>query len=141
MSALRPDFLLQAFVDAANQVDDFTMSLTLSVPGGIVTGELVTATTWMEEVATLVQMEGSDAAYHVASVYREQAGIYKRRRAQRRGEVLGEVTYIHLRNAQWLINSGGSAYLGPEPGIHWRGLLTEIAGWSLGRLPVAALRF
>lgn len=130
------DFLLQAFVDAANQMDDFSISLTLCVSGGVVTGDLVTAPLWMDEVASLVEMDRSDAAFHVANVYREQAGLYRRRRTQRRGEVIGEVTYIHLRDAQWLIESGEESYLGPDPGIYWRGRLTEIAGWSLGRLPV-----
>ncbi|NIJ14404.1 hypothetical protein FHU38_004805 [Saccharomonospora amisosensis] len=136
MTGRRADFLLQAFVDAANQMDDFSMALTLSVPGGIVTGDLVTASRWMNEVATLVEMDGSEAAYHVANVYREQAGLYRRRRAQNRGEVLGEVTYIHLRDAQWVTGSG---MLGPEPGIHWRGLIVDVAGWSLGRLPLPAM--
>ncbi|WP_019813647.1 hypothetical protein [Saccharomonospora saliphila] len=137
MSAARPDFLLQAFVDAANQMDDFAMGVTLSVSGGLITGDLVTARRWMEEVATLVELEGSEAAYHVANVYREQAGIYKMRAAQNRGEVHGEVTYVHLRDSQWVQPSG---HLGPEPGVHWRGLLTEVAGWSLGRLPVPAVQ-
>lgn len=138
MGAARPDFLLQAFVDAANQMEDFAMGVTLSVAGGTITGDLVTATRWMEEVATLVEMEGSEAAYHVANVYREQAGLYKRRAAQHRGEVHGEVTYVHLRDSQWVMPSG---YLGPEPGVHWRGLLTEVAGWSLGRLPMPVARY
>lgn len=138
MGAARPDFLLQAFVDAANQMEDFAMGVTLCVPGGIVSGDLVTATRWMDEVATLVEMEGSEAAFHVANVYREQAGLYKKRASQNRGEVHGEVTYVHLRDTQWLIQSG---QLSPEPGVHWRGLLTEVSGWSLGRMPMPVLRY
>ncbi|ACU95104.1 MULTISPECIES: hypothetical protein [Saccharomonospora] len=138
MGAARPDFLLQAFVDAANQMEDFSMGVTLSVAGGIISGDLVTAPRWMDEVATLVEMEGSEAAYHVANVYREQAGLYKKRAAQNRGEVHGEVTYIHLRDAQWLLDGHR---LGPTPGMHWRGLLTEVSGWALGRLPLPAMHF
>ncbi|OQO90713.1 gas vesicle accessory protein GvpU [Saccharomonospora piscinae] len=138
MGAARADFLLQAFVDAANQMEDFAMGVTLSVSGGIISGDLVTATRWMDEVATLVEMEGSEAAYHVGNVYREQAGLYKKRASQNRGEVHGEVTYIHLRNSQWLMREG---HLGPEPGVHWRGLLTEVSGWALGRLPIPVLRY
>lgn len=105
------------------------------------TGDIVGAPRWMEEVASLVESDGSQAAFHVANVYREQAGMYRRRRTQRRGEIVGEVSYIHLRDAQWLLDSDGSACLQPEPGIYWRGLLPEVAGWSLGRLPMPVAQF
>jgi hypothetical protein len=40
-------------------------------------------------------------------------------------------TYIHLSDA-WVLASGVSAL--PPGGMHWRGRLSEISGWSFGHL-------
>ncbi|WP_199428810.1 hypothetical protein [Qaidamihabitans albus] len=132
MESDQADFLLQAFVDAVNQADDFTIAVTLSVPGGVVTGELITARRWMNEVANSVDTGDSAAAALVADVYREQATLYGSQRAQQ-NPLRGDVSYIHLRDARWVTGNGGVG-----PGLYWRGLLNEVAGWSLGLLGASA---
>ncbi|PRX47733.1 hypothetical protein B0I33_105314 [Prauserella shujinwangii] len=128
------DFLLQSFVEAVNLADDFSIEMTLSVPGGVVSGELVTAQRWMREVAATLETGTSSPSDLIADVYREQAAMYEARRAQHKGYLEGKKPrFLHLRDASWMI--------APAPrgqGVFWRGLLGDVGGWSLGRFAAVA---
>ncbi|WP_127501065.1 hypothetical protein [Actinoplanes solisilvae] len=135
-----PDSVLGTYVaqmDRLSEAVDPGVSLSLSVHGLLVTGELIPQWQWFAEVSEL--NDHSDAFYvGTAEHVKEQSDLAHD--AIKSRDTGGEVThrqhtalmtptrYIHLRNAS--INSPG--WLEGKGGMLWRGRLADISGWTPG---------
>jgi hypothetical protein len=119
------DPYLSAYISLTVGVDDEhtdgTASITLTVPGAVVSGQIIARTVWAERLA-----KGAEASSpQAAKAMRELYGFFE--------EGLAEVpvgererVHIHLRDA-YVYQGTGSLPLHFDV---WRGRLTEVSGWS-----------
>jgi hypothetical protein len=154
------DQALQAMVgaiDAVTKSQDGGPGVVLTLAGLVVSGTIIPDWQWFEEVehaaraAFVVHTEGSIDDEHggwarllkgaTESVAKDQA---ERRAAREVTEGLpnhyrhlvarqDQTIYIHLAQAR-VVAAGVSPL--PAAGMHWRGRLSEISGWSFGHLGV-----
>ncbi|MCX5542594.1 gas vesicle protein [Paraburkholderia sp. CNPSo 3076] len=123
----RVDWYLQLLVNMANE-RGVEMGITLVCGGSVVSGTLISGATYFESFADAftsawpTEDEGRntmrDALSRPASMY--GAG---------KSDALGP-SFIHLKNARVCTPSGSA----PNPGMLWRGRLTEVSGFSLGSI-------
>ncbi|HGY9632367.1 TPA: gas vesicle accessory protein GvpU [Pseudomonas putida] len=105
-----------------------TFGLTLSTPGGVVTGTLISTKEFFEAFADSFAgawpVEGSDSVREGFAAWGEQRGdVFK-------SSEDGKDPFIHLKNARYI--DGGGALPAKGEGVLWRGKLDEITGFSLG---------
>lgn len=127
-----PDITLQMFVVElmAHDGDEqpSSIEITLTVPGGLLTGRLVSPLQWLREI--------QKTPYGIfLGIFEE--GFVARSQHARTEEVTEDevlaITYVHLLDAQLV--AAGSAAVRADSTAPWRGRLSEVAGWSFGRLP------
>jgi hypothetical protein len=114
------DFVLVEFiknVEAAEQNRDLGdneryLEIILSVRGMLINGELISSTTYFKEL------------------FEENNGNEEKEAEQ---PVSEERHFIHLRNAKFFM-TGSTAIPGEGSGFLWRGRLTAIDGFTLGKL-------
>ena len=123
------DWLLQEVVRLINHVEGMSIGITLSVSGGIVTGDLISLKEFFHEYAKLWR-QGFQNIPELAETFEKQwreHGDKTSRELKERNEVL--FSYIHLKNARYFF--GVTAV--PNPGgMLWRGRISEVSGFSLG---------
>lgn len=138
------DLILSALVTNVTLSDDKNAQcgITLTLPSGFVTGTMIPATVWMDEMqenlgtngeGTLAGMfaELSDYAGQARSQWREASKVaenlpdFYREAVEKAGP---QIDYVHLRDARFPFPSGD----GLTPGTHWRGRVDQVIGWSLG---------
>lgn len=126
----RPDWFLQTLIKMANR--GIPMDLTLQLSGFLVSGELCTDRDYIDGFAEefAAPLAGSDNSEEIKSSF-----------ARFRDENLPEDTdsvpnpgpaYIHLKNARFF-NTGGNPIPGNR-GVWWRGRLSQVGGFMIGRL-------
>ena len=130
-----PDGYLSLLVESINAAESgASLYLTLTVSSGIVNGELIAAHRWWTELSEQMQAASSlpPGEPGFASLFRDQADSYRERavRAQN-GVDPGQLVHIHLRDAR--VYAPGQPPL-PTNGTLWRGRLSEISGWGIGKL-------
>lgn len=131
------------------------LGLTLTLSGLVISGKLIPAWQWHREVHGQVRRaaqragagdEESDRGFALMFKTLAEVMVSDRDELQRvqdlvdqmpeeyRGEFEDEdfPGFIHLRDARVLDLSRANAL--PPEGMHWRGRLSEIAGWSVGVL-------
>lgn len=141
------DPVLASLVSVINTLagEGNAVAVTLTVPGGMVSGLLVPAWEWFEEQQHAREAEtGGDSFAVFFSMPAEQ---FKEARERHRAEVEqwtadgrpdepadGDADaddeaprFIHLRDARTPLPGGGWS-----PPTHWRGRLSEVTGWSWG---------
>jgi hypothetical protein len=144
-------------INALTELQDDGPGVVLTLGGLVVTGTVIPDWQWFEEVehaaraAFVVHAGGSIDDEHGG-----WAGLFKgvteslvrardeHRAAREATERLAEryqrlvaqadrTNYIHLRDAR-VVAAGASSL--PVAGMHWRGRLSEVSGWSFGHLGV-----
>jgi hypothetical protein len=132
--------------------------VTLTLGGSVVSGTIIPDWQWFDEVehaagaGFTVHTGGSIDDEHGgwARLFRGVSASLVRDREERRAvqDVVGglserfrrllaeedRASYIHLSSARVLSSGGGPL---PPGGVHWRGRLSEVSGWSFGHLDEA----
>lgn len=116
------DWLLSALVGMANNDPTFESSMTLTVPGGFVSGRLVSA----EKFYTDAQRDY--AGQSVAGIYAAMQRAYGE---DDLANSTSQPAFIHLKGAHLI--SGASA-LPHSGGFYWRGRISQVTGWCIGEL-------
>jgi hypothetical protein len=101
------------------------IGITLTVPGGVITGLLASHTAWVDHMKLLAEASGGALTQVIEALGSNFAGP---------GELeLDEEEFdrIHLIEARFVL--GGSLMPSP-PGFAWRGRLKDVSGWSIGSL-------
>jgi hypothetical protein len=152
------DRALEAVVGAINAVTELQEDgpgVVLTLGGLVVSGTIIPDWQWFDEVehaaraAFVVHAGGSIDDEHGgwATLFKGVAESLVQARDERRAarkaiERLSDryqrrvgrddrTDYIHLREARVIAAGAGSL---PVAGMHWRGRLTEVSGWSFGHL-------
>ncbi|PLS18486.1 gas vesicle protein GvpU [Bacillus sp. M6-12] len=121
-SGTMKDSILEFIVQAANKYD-FSLDITLNVKGAVITGTMISAKEYFNTLS-----ETFDDGNEVAQMLSEQL------------EKAGEAAQINNSEAQFLHMKETKVYCGdskPTPSkgkILWRGKLSEIDGFFLGRI-------
>lgn len=119
--------LLVAAVNAQKEPAD-GIGVTLTIPTGVISGLLIPNWQWMNEQDMRIrQATRAEEPTGVGYIFSEFAEMYRPKDGEFDSDA---VTYIHLKKAQIITSSGAF----PTEGIHWRGLLTHVSGWSFGVL-------
>lgn len=123
------DWLLQHLVTYANNVDNFSLPLTLWTSTGIISGVLVSDKEFFDLYIEEFTAEFSeeDAAV-TASKIRELASIYYEKSDSQQ---INEATFIHLKGARLFAPAG---VMPAEGGVLWRGKLNQVTGFNIGKL-------
>lgn len=117
---IEPSSDLVLEVLAASSGDDGGFGVTLSVAGGVITGQLVSARGWFRRVqAELLAAGPNHETTGLESLVEHLEGL-------RDPDAI--VRNVHLINAQWMTSSA----LLPANGCLWRGRLSQVSGWALG---------
>ncbi|MGW4828327.1 hypothetical protein ACWEOG_12170 [Amycolatopsis japonica] len=126
-----------------------SISMTLSLPSGVVTGKLISATRWMREVAEMHKVDGEETPLSLfyADFAEEFANEDKNwSEASKYMENLPEdyqdavrdqrprLNYVHLREARFPFGAG----IAPQAGGYWRGRASEVIGFTPGLLAYSA---
>ena len=121
-----PDLQLQMLVRLVGQDAHAALPITLVVGGAFLHGDLISHEAWTTDWARgLRDIEGPGAQLLERFPQQvDQAVVDKqgRRAPQRLPQ------WIHLRDATGVTGGGGSAVM-----PLWRGRLTDVSGWSLGK--------
>jgi hypothetical protein len=144
-------------IDALTEPQDGGPGVVLTLGGLVVSGTIIPAWQWFHEVehsaraAFVVHVGGSIDDEHGgwARLFKGTAEAVARDHAERRAALQAseglpdryrrlmaqqdQTVYIHLTEAR-VVAAGVSPL--PAAGMHWRGRLSEIAGWSFGHLGV-----
>jgi hypothetical protein len=142
-------------INALTELQDDGPGVVLTVGGLVVSGTVIPDWQWFDEVehaaraAFVVHTGGSIDDEHGgwARLFRGVAESLVQARDEHRAareatERLSDryqrlladddrTNYIHLREAR-VVAAGGSSL--PVAGMHWRGRLSEVSGWSFGHL-------
>lgn len=124
------DWLLTDLIDYANA--GYSIAITLTIGGTIVTGMLIGGSRWIDEFASVMHRglsEGSTA--DAADQVRDGFLAYKVMYESPLIDTQTGPSFIHLRNAR-LVAPGGMVPRGE--GTYWRGRLSQISGWNLGEM-------
>lgn len=123
------DWLLLHLVTHANNVVDFSLPLTLWTSTGVISGVLVSGKEFVDLYIEELTAEFSeeDAAV-TASKIRELASIYYEKNDSQQ---INEATFIHLKGAKLFAPAG---VMPAEGGVLWRGKLSQVSGFNIGKL-------
>jgi hypothetical protein len=102
-----------------------SFGITLTTSGGLITGTLVPARWWAKQQLALVAGSHEPTAEAFRGMF---AALDERRDAD---EALEDRNYIHLVDAHHVV---GGTFIPTGPGYCWRGMLSQVAGWSIGNL-------
>lgn len=116
------DSILEFFVEAANK-DDFSLDITLNVKGAVITGTLVSAQEYFHMLSET--FEGGNETAQMVSDQLEKAG-----EASRTNDT--EAHFLHMKDTK--VYCGDSKPTPSKGKILWRGKLSEIDGFFLGKI-------
>ncbi|MCX2922105.1 hypothetical protein [Streptomyces sp. NEAU-W12] len=111
-----PDDLLVAIASMVESDQDSQMSLTVVIPGAVITGRLAPEALWRERVAEVLR--DSARLGHFAVPFTE-AG---------RGEEPSHPSHLHFHMARILQGSYGI----PDTGGMYRVALADVSAWTVG---------
>ncbi len=105
-------------------------SVTLHVGGLVVTGQIIPYTEYYSALSDNMEAASTDPAVRaIAAGFRSAAEVIKSEVAEDDEEVI--YTYIHLAEARFMSPTGDFI---PEPGVVWRGKLSAVDGYIIGRI-------
>lgn len=112
------DWLLQNFVLGAKA--GLEVPVTLFIPSGAVTGRIISGPKYVEMLRELLGLDAVADGFE-AVTQNDEADT-----AEDEGP-----HFIHLRDAALV---AGNSFVPEEGGLLWRGKLSDVAGFSIGRL-------
>jgi hypothetical protein len=123
------DWLLQDVVRFINRLEGISIGITLTMSGGIITGDLINIKEFFYEYGKLWK-EGfkriPEAGAMLDQQWREH-GDETAKHIKDANQVLFH--YVHLKNARYMVGSTAISEVG---GMLWRGRLSQIGGFSIG---------
>ncbi|UAL46609.1 gas vesicle accessory protein GvpU [Sutcliffiella horikoshii] len=119
----RKDSILEFFVQAANSYD-FSLDISLNVNGAVISGTLISAKDYFEAMSETFE-DGNEIAQKIS----EQLAATGESFESSKG---AEANFIHLKNTK--VYCGDSKPTPSEGKILWRGKLSEVDGFFLGRI-------
>ncbi|MGD6796135.1 gas vesicle accessory protein GvpU [Metabacillus indicus] len=122
-TASSKDSVLEFFVQASNK-HDFALDITLNVNGAVISGTMISAKEYFDTLSETFE-DGSEVAQNLSEqLSRASESI------EENGS--GEAHFIHLKNTKVYIGDSKST---PSKGqIIWRGKLSEVNGFFLGKI-------
>ncbi|WP_261131312.1 gas vesicle accessory protein GvpU [Bacillus sp. Marseille-Q3570] len=124
MSSVAPkDSILEYFVKAAN-TGDFSLDVTLNVNGSVISGTMISAKEYFEELSGKLE-DGSEIAKKLSEDLAEASEAADSHDG-------GEANFIHLKNTR--VYCGDSKPTPSKGKILWRGKLEQINGFFLGKI-------
>ncbi|MGD6872914.1 gas vesicle accessory protein GvpU [Sutcliffiella horikoshii] len=119
----RKDSILEFFVQAANSYN-FSLDISLNVNGAVISGTLISAKGYFETMSETFE-DGNEIAQKIS----EQLAATGESFESSKG---AEANFIHLKNTK--VYCGDSKPTPSEGKILWRGKLSEVDGFFLGRI-------
>ncbi|WP_338471537.1 gas vesicle accessory protein GvpU [Niallia sp. XMNu-256] len=117
------DNILEFFVQAANK-HNFSLDITLNVKGAVITGTMVSAKEYFNTISKILE-DGNEIAQAVS----EQLG---KAGEEAEDNMDSEAYFIHMKNTK--VYCGDSKPTPSKGEILWRGKLTEVDGFFLGKI-------
>jgi len=117
------DNILDTFVQAANRYD-LSLDITLNVKGAVITGTMVSAAEYFGELSEI--LEGGDEAAQMLSEQMAKAG------ETAGSDDKSEAHFIHMKDTK--VYCGDSKPTPSKGDFLWRGKLSEIDGFFLGKI-------
>ncbi|WP_227937111.1 gas vesicle accessory protein GvpU [Alkalihalobacillus deserti] len=117
------DSILEFFVQAANK-HDFSLDITLNVNGAVITGTLISAKDYFETLSETFE-DGSEVAEKLSDKFAKAGDAFETSNDL-------EAHFIHLKNTK--VYCGDSKPTPSSGKILWRGKLSEVNGFFLGRI-------
>ena len=127
-----PDPLLAVFVRSINQFPEYEIGVTLHVNGLIISGVMISMTSYFERLASWLRNAGAEGYAEVFDWLHQETTFPSRDGAPSESDEEmsdpGSTAFIHLRDANaW--GPDGAHSLAP---VIWRGRLDHVSGWSIG---------
>ncbi|MEH7176809.1 gas vesicle accessory protein GvpU [Neobacillus vireti] len=122
-SGTMKDNILEFLVMASN-IHDFSLDITLNVKGAVITGTLVSAKEYFDTLSEIIE-DGNEVA-QMLSEQLSRAG----ESAQSEGG--SEANFIHMKETK--VYCGDSKPTPSKGEILWRGKLSEVDGFFLGKI-------
>ncbi|WDT92106.1 hypothetical protein H0E86_15305 [Streptomyces sp. SCSIO-PteL053] len=124
-----PDLQLQLLIQLLDEEPRSSLPLTLTHPGGILHGDVIGHEQWKAEWArSLRQVEGEGANLLAEFPETVDQGVRELRAEEDETAAARLPRWIHLRDVTLV--SGAAA---PVSLPLWRGRLSDVSGWALGR--------
>lgn len=117
------DNILEFFVQAANK-HDFSLDITLNLKGAVVTGTMMSAREYFDELSETFE-DGSEVAQKLSEQLAKAGESVE-------ANENAEAHFIHLKNTK--VYCGDSKATPSKGKILWRGKLSEIDGFFLGKI-------
>ncbi|KMM36693.1 gas vesicle accessory protein GvpU [Guptibacillus hwajinpoensis] len=122
-STTQKDSILEFFTQASNK-HDFSLDITLNINGAIVTGTTVSAKEYFDTLSDSIGA-GNDVAEKLSEQFANAGQALEDNNG-------AETNYIHLKNTKVYVGDNKPT---PSKGkILWRGKISEIDGFFLGRI-------
>jgi len=126
------DWFLQFLVNLANK-NQFELDITLTVGGFLISGTLAGVRQYFDDLGAYFAspFDNKKSSEIVSATFQK---IGDQCACVSPSEQTETPSYIHLKNARFF-NAAGKP-LGPEEGCWWRGRLSEVQGFSPGKVEV-----
>lgn len=122
-TAPEKDSILEFFVQASNK-HDFSIDITLNVNGAVISGRMVSAKEYFEALSESIQ-DGGEVAKKLSEQLATAGEEFEKRDN-------AEAHFIHLKNTK--IYNGDTDPTPSKGKVIWRGKLSEIDGFFLGKI-------
>lgn len=130
------DWFLQSVIKLVNA--GMEIGVTLTLPGSIVSGTLISGHSYFVEISELLRSTSSpknekkNFLLGVADLWEKNASIYEDDASEQMNTTIG---YIHLRDAYFYSPSGDRLPTG-KVGTLWRGRLAAVSGFCVGVISI-----
>lgn len=151
MSQERIDPMLRILVNVANGMKspDDKIGITLTVQGLVVSGDLISASRWVEEMASkpgigLLERLFTQYRDMIDEAQQEERAAMKSVKEddlealKTHDEKYPAAQFIHLKKSEIYGSGEHGKSIPADAQAYWRGRLSEVSGWTLGRLTAPA---
>ncbi|WP_226668035.1 gas vesicle accessory protein GvpU [Metabacillus litoralis] len=126
------DAIILMFLDLVEK-DGIELDLTLSINGVVVSGTLISATTYYEGVTEASkELHDGTMSKIIAKKFSDLKEEYAKQKEEEEESESSPLTFIHLKNATYLNN--GIQLPPNHHGTWWRGRIASIDGFSVNDL-------
>jgi hypothetical protein len=123
------DWLLESMVADANHSGTYGVPVTLLTNGGAVTGIMISMQEYCQAAGEWWTRAAGDSPNYGGQMKDYLANIAEEEVSRLSNAAETEFSYIHLKDVRHI-----GTVVAPEPGLLWRGRLSEITGFALGAL-------